>query len=124
MLYRAPVCRLKQDETGRVTGVIAKTGDDEYAEYLSERGVILATGDFSANPDMMAKYCPTYAKYFRRGGDDYSIGFAEGGLYRGEGHRMALWAGRPGSAHSPTRPSSKAAACAPICPTAPTVACG
>ena len=93
VLYKTPACRLVQDAAGRVTGVIVRTGEDEYAEYASRSGVILATGDFSANRDMMARYCPTYAKYFNRGGNDYSVGFAEGGLYKGEGHRMALWAG-------------------------------
>jgi succinate dehydrogenase/fumarate reductase flavoprotein subunit len=60
---------------------------------VQKKAVVLATGDFSANPDMMAKYCPAYAKYFTNTKVDYDAGFLEKGLFRGDGHLMALWAG-------------------------------
>ena len=84
---------VKAGETGRVTGVIAVGEDGNYRKYLAKKAVVLATGDFSANRDMMAKYCPAYAQYFSGGNSDYDVGFHEKGLYPGEGHLMALWAG-------------------------------
>ena len=84
---------VKDSETGRITGVIAKGADGKYIKYSAKKAVVLATGDFSANRDMMAKYCPAYARYFTSGNTDYDVAFHEKGLYRGEGHLMALWAG-------------------------------
>lgn len=92
VIYKTPARRLVQDDTGRVTGVIAQCGED-FIKINASKGVVLATGDFSMNRDMMAKYCPAYAKYFKSGENDYSKAFAMGGLYAGDGHLMALWAG-------------------------------
>jgi len=78
---------------GRVTAVIARDRDGRYVRYTAKKAVVLATGDFSANRDMMAKYCPAYAKYFLDKEVNYDVGFVEKGLYRGDGHLMALWAG-------------------------------
>ncbi|MCL2126525.1 MAG: FAD-dependent oxidoreductase [Oscillospiraceae bacterium] len=77
----------------RVSGIVAESPDGGYIKYLARKAVVLATGDFSANRDMMAKYCPTYAKYFVNDKVDYDAGMVQRGLYSGEGHMMALWAG-------------------------------
>ena len=46
------------DNTGRVTGCVAKR-DGEYTRYKATKGrIVLATGDFSQDKDMVAKYCP------------------------------------------------------------------
>ena len=37
-------------EDGRVTGCVARGKDGKYTRYLGTKGVILATGDFGANP--------------------------------------------------------------------------
>lgn len=81
--------------SGRVSAVIARTEDGKYVKYEASKAVVLATGDFSANRDMMAKYCPAFTKYFDHSKEkvDYDIGFAMKGLYKGDGHLMALWAG-------------------------------
>ena len=84
---------VKDSATGRITGVIAVTEDGGYVKYSAKKAVVLATGDFSANRDMMAKYCPAYAQYFTSANTNYDVAFHEKGLYRGEGHLMALWAG-------------------------------
>jgi succinate dehydrogenase/fumarate reductase flavoprotein subunit len=81
--------------TGRVSAVVAQASDGRYIKYTASKAVVLATGDFSANRDMMAKYCPAFVKYFDHSKEkvDYDIGFAMKGLYKGDGHLMALWAG-------------------------------
>ena len=84
---------VKDNKTGRITGVIATDPDGNYIKYKAKKAVVLATGDFSANRDMMAKYCPAYAKYFTSGNTNYDVGFHEKGLFKGDGHLMALWAG-------------------------------
>jgi len=92
--YRTVARQLVKDgATGRISGVIATDQDGRYIKYAAKKAVVLATGDFSANRDMMAKYCPAYARYFTSGNADYDVGFFEKGLYKGEGHLMALWAG-------------------------------
>ncbi len=51
----ARATKLVTDETGRVTGVVAETADGPVT-YTAGKGVILATGGFSANKEMFAKY--------------------------------------------------------------------
>ncbi len=73
---------LVQDEaTGRVIGVIAKDGEGTYKKYLASKGVVLATGDYTADQEMLQTYCADFA------------GLGYGGMYSGLGHKMALWAG-------------------------------
>ncbi len=92
VLHSTPARYLEKTE-GRVSAVIVQKAEGEYLRLEARKAVILATGDFSANKEMMAKYCPRYAQDFTNPGDDYDVGFAVRGLYRGEGHQMALWAG-------------------------------
>ncbi|MDR0626916.1 MAG: FAD-dependent oxidoreductase [Bifidobacteriaceae bacterium] len=82
---------------GRVTGLIAERPDGSFAKYIGTKGVVLATGDFSANRDMMAKYCPDLASAITDDMYDsptnYDAGFQYGGIYKGEGQQMGLWIG-------------------------------
>ena len=83
--FYTPGVQLVRNKKGRVTGVIAKhekTG--EYKQFNAKKGVILCTGDYSNNPDMLAKYCPS------------AVGL--GNYYTprtntGDGHLMGMWAG-------------------------------
>ena len=50
--FSTPVVQLTTDENGRVTGCIAKDADGYFAVEAS-KGVILATGGYDANPEMM-----------------------------------------------------------------------
>lgn len=81
---------------GRVEGVICEREDGTYAQYNGTKAVVLATGDFSANRDMMAKYAPHAVK---RVADevydnvDYDKEFVFTGLYPGDGQKMGLWVG-------------------------------
>lgn len=92
LLRKTPARQLEKCE-GRVSAVIAQAENGGYIRAMAKCAVVLATGDFSANKEMMEVYCPQYAKYFSKPGDDYDVGFTINGLYRGEGHLMALWAG-------------------------------
>lgn len=52
--YETPACQLVQDGDGRVTGVVAKSGDS-YVRFDTAKGVVLATGGYEFNPQMMAE---------------------------------------------------------------------
>ncbi|MDR0719988.1 MAG: FAD-dependent oxidoreductase [Treponema sp.] len=97
---------VESGKTGNVEAVIAEdlqTG--KFYKFKATKGVVLATGDFSADPDMMAKYCPwvldiiDFSKHpslSENGGDGniYNTAFSTGsGLYKGDGQKMGLWAG-------------------------------
>ena len=82
-----------EKEGARVSAVIARRPDGAYLRAKAARAVVLATGDFSRNREMMQVFCPQYAEGFSTESPDYDTGFSIGGLFRGEGHLMALWAG-------------------------------
>ncbi len=67
---------------GRVTGVIASNKNGEYIRFNARRAVVLCTGDYGNNAEMMAKYCPQ-AAYLAM---DFKTS-------TGDGHMMAMWAG-------------------------------
>ena len=79
------------DNTGRVTGCVAKH-DGEYTRYKATKGVVLATGDFSQDKDMVAKYCPM------------ALPFGYGGVYDGSGLKLALWIGASWQKYTPNAP--------------------
>lgn len=83
--------------TGRVSAVICSREDGTYAKYTATKAVVLATGDFSSNRDMMYRYAPNYAPYIDDAVYDsepnYDAGFQYGGLFKGDGQRMGLWVG-------------------------------
>ena len=80
---------------GRVTAAVAQTAEGDYIAYEGTKGVVLATGDFSANHDMMAKYCPEFVPLLNEPLDEpnYNAGFGFGGLMPGDGQKMGLWIG-------------------------------
>ena len=86
------------NNTGRVSAVVAQNLDTgEYIKYEATKAVVLATGDFSKDPDMMAKYAPWAWKLYKNSIDttkvNYDVELAYNGLYAGDGHKMGLWAG-------------------------------
>ncbi len=84
----------ENNNTGRVTAVIAKGTDGTYTKYVGTKGIVLATGDFSADKDMMTKYCPMALPLLNNTGDQgYDTGLKVGGLYKGDGQKMGLWVG-------------------------------
>lgn len=90
---RSSPARQLEKDGARVCAVLARRPDGAYLRASARRAVVLATGDFSRNKEMMEVFCPQYAGGFSTEPADYDTGFSMGGLFQGDGHRMALWAG-------------------------------
>ncbi len=67
---------------GRVTGVTAQNKDGDYVRFNAKKAVVLCTGDYGNNAEMMAKYCPQ-AAYLTMNIKTST----------GDGHKMAMWVG-------------------------------
>lgn len=82
--YNTKVVELIQ-ENGRIVGVIADTGDGSYKKYQATKGVVLATGGFLGNKDMMDQLGVVSHKYCTNqlGGEGRN----------GDGIKLAHWAG-------------------------------
>lgn len=79
---------------GRVDAVIASNADGTYTKYVGSKAVIMATGDFSHDRDMMERYCPQAVELCDFTTDiNYDQGIWMGGLMPGDGHKMELWVG-------------------------------
>lgn len=89
------------DEGGAVTGVLATDADGAYVQFDAAKGVILATGDFGANTDMVWELCSECAENAMRHGveRDSLRGMTD---CDGSGHKMGCWAG--GAIESHPRP--------------------
>ena len=84
----------EDNNTGRVSAVIAQGTDGTYTKYVGSKAIVLATGDFSNDREMMAKYCPMALPLLNDAGDaGYDNNFKMGGLMPGDGHKMGLWVG-------------------------------
>jgi succinate dehydrogenase/fumarate reductase flavoprotein subunit len=80
----------------RVTAVIASDmASGAYTRYQATKAVVLATGDFSHDRDMITRYCPEALPLLWELENEvnYDAGLQVGGLMPGDGHKMALWAG-------------------------------
>ena len=75
------------NNTGRVTAVIAEDADGNYVKFNANKGVILATGDYGHNYDLMQAWCPMYADMAR----DRNVYNATSN--QGDGHLMGMWVG-------------------------------
>ena len=85
VLFSTPLEQLVQDENGKVVGALGKTEDGSYVKVLASKGVLLATGDFHQDPEMLECFVPDMLGYvFSRN----PFGNARGG-----GHKAAYWAG-------------------------------
>jgi fumarate reductase flavoprotein subunit len=67
---------------GKVTGVIASNKNGDYIRFNAGKAVVLCTGDYGNNAEMMAKYCPQ-ASYITLNLKTST----------GDGHMMAMWVG-------------------------------
>ena len=78
--------RYLEKEGGRVTGLVAQTGDGELIRCRARKGVLLASGDFSGNPDMCRELLTETVDLLpdKRWGTHGCDGL---------GIRMGLWAG-------------------------------
>ena len=84
------------DNTGRVSAVIAQDADGNYIKYEATKAVVLATGDFSKDFDMMARFAPYAWEHFKdvlTPEVDYDAEMIYTGLMPGTGQKMGLWVG-------------------------------
>lgn len=80
--------------TGRVEAVIASDESGAFTKYVGTKAVVMATGDFSHDRDMMEKYCPQAVELCDFTTEvNYDQGLWMGGLMPGDGHKMELWVG-------------------------------
>ena len=82
--YEITMVKLEKAE-GRVTGLIAKNADGEYVRYNASKGVILATGGYSGNEEMMQALQPHSV-------EQTCINYSKPGA-KGDGIKACLWAG-------------------------------
>ena len=83
----------QRNNTGRVNAVIAQDQDGHYIKYIGLKAIVLATGDFTRDREMMTKYCPEVLPLINSRPVNYDAQFALGGVYAGDGHKMGLWVG-------------------------------
>lgn len=85
VFYECPAEQLVVDGQGQVTGVICKSADG-YVQFNGSKGVVLATGDYSGNPDMLAEFSPMAL-------DAPLLAYNPQGANTGDGLNMAFWVG-------------------------------
>ena len=83
--YETALVKLEQDETGRVTGIIATNADGAYIRINAEKGVLLACGGYAANKQMLAAINPD--AYISTVQNSYCA------LDTGDGIRAGMWIG-------------------------------
>jgi succinate dehydrogenase/fumarate reductase flavoprotein subunit len=86
----------ENNNTGRVSAVIAKNANGDYVKYVANKAVVLATGDFSKDFDMMAHFAPYAWEQFKdvlTPEIDYDAEMVYTGLMPGTGQKMGLWIG-------------------------------
>jgi succinate dehydrogenase/fumarate reductase flavoprotein subunit len=90
---KAEYLEREDNNTGRVTSVIASRADGSYVRYKANKAIVLATGDFSQNREMMEKYSPWAVPIMTEVEANYDAEFQFGGLMPGDGQKMGLWIG-------------------------------
>jgi hypothetical protein len=84
---------LTQDDSGAVTGVIAKDSDGNYVKFEANKGVVIALGAAQSNPQMVAEFYPEAAELEAHRGVDITSGDVGTGRDVGYGHKLGTWAG-------------------------------
>jgi len=85
--YNTRAVQLVRNGNGRVTGVIAKDKDERYVQYNARKAVILCTGEYGHDEEMMEKYCPWAAEVAKKSN------IYDPPVNTGDGHKMAMWIG-------------------------------
>jgi fumarate reductase flavoprotein subunit len=83
--WETPAAQLVREGNGRVTGVIARNKSGDYIKFNARKGVILCTGDYGNNREMVEHYCVPATH-------DLKVVY-EPEVNTGDGHRMGLWVG-------------------------------
>ena len=89
--FATPVRKLLRDnDTGRVTGVVAEQEDGTVIEAHAKKAVILTTGDYTGDPEILKTYFPQFVNNPQIPcGMDTNKKPAN----TGDGHRMGMWIG-------------------------------
>ncbi|MBR2836692.1 MAG: FAD-dependent oxidoreductase [Coriobacteriales bacterium] len=94
IMYDIVAKQLIREGDGPVTGVIGQKEDGSYIQF-NGKYIVMATGGFCADKNMVAKYMPQVLPLV--GLDpvevDYNTGFALTGIFPGDGQKMGLWVG-------------------------------
>lgn len=102
--YNTAAVQLTRNESGRVTGAIAKDADGYY-KVEAKNGVLLATGGYESNPGMMESWCRpedyngccVYAPNSGNTGDGHMMGLAVGAQMDPLPHTLMVFrSGLPG----------------------------
>ena len=105
------------NNTGRVSAVVAQDADGNYVKYVANKAVVLATGDFSKDRDLMARYCPfaynLYKDSITWDSINYDTELAYDGLMPGDGQKMGLWVGAAWQKIDPCAPMINGGASGP-----------
>lgn len=83
--YNTKAEQLVKDPSGRVTGVVAIDADGKYVQFNASKGVVMATGDYGNDPQMVAQFCPWQTLA--------DVNFYQPPINTGDGHKMGVWAG-------------------------------
>ena len=85
IMWETTAKQLVQDADGRVTGIIVQAKDGKYIQINAAKGVILSTGGYGGNPEMMDAL-----RYRDKDVICNNLGCA---FAMGDGIKMAMWAG-------------------------------
>jgi fumarate reductase flavoprotein subunit len=113
--WNTSAAQLVREPKGRVTGVVAKNSNGDYIQFNAKGGVILCTGDYGHNPEMVKKYIAPRASHFADIFYGYNNEFSRNPevlrkyigpgalpipdhlkaqhMNTGDGHKMGLWIG-------------------------------
>lgn len=94
LYYETPASQLVKDGD-KVTGVVAQRADGTYLKLNAAKGVVLASGDFIADTDMVAELLP-WAVDLCKNGNGYAMVMDNApteALNTGDGQKMGVWAG-------------------------------
>ena len=91
--FSTPAVKLVTKD-GRVTGVIGRNSSGEYIRFNASKAVILATGDYTNNPEMVRRWCPDIAdfdkKQFGKTGDGHVLAISAGAHMENIGHTKMM----------------------------------
>lgn len=82
--YSTPAVQLVREGDGPVTAVVARREDGSYIQVNASKGVILAAGDYGADPDLRREFMPHIEGLQTAYCVDSNTG---------DGHKMGTWAG-------------------------------
>ncbi len=85
--FNTPAVQLvrENNNTGKVTAVIAKNKDGKYIQYRGKKGIILCAGDYGNDTEMLQYYIPS--------SESVKINLYPSKANTGDGQKMGMWIG-------------------------------